>query len=108
MAHKQQQISERVWNANQSWYYERTVRCSVTPDHSPDTLRISIRRNAYDDQSSAEVERWTPDGWKSVVWQAIQFCECKGLSYAKDGVRASDFHNDGIALLKEALAVLHG
>lgn len=92
-------ISERTWMAGQSWHYERTVR------QPADTLRVCIRRNAYDDQSSASVEKWTPSGWTQVVRWPITSCQCKRLSYVGEA-RASDFHNDAIALLAEASAVL--
>lgn len=93
-------ISERCWNANQSWRYEHTVRVGQT------VLRISICRNAYDFQSWGKVERWDGAKWQQVVYKAIEFLRCSALSYAKPGATEADFSDDALDLEGEACAIL--
>jgi len=69
-------IQEDLWNANQSWCYE-----SITEHGEGVRLRVKIRRNAYDNQSSAICERWDGDAWKQVVSRPIEQMECSVVSY---------------------------
>ncbi len=94
-------ISERVYNQNQSWYFKRTVKVGT---HK---LRTRIRRNAYDFQSSALVERWDGDKWRNVCSAPIMECECRRVSYVQNGITAAHFENDHKRLLKEALAIVN-
>ena len=98
-------ISERTWNANQSWNYEWLGKAG---SHS---VRVVIRRNAYDDQSFAKVDRFDGSAWKTIVSKAITFCECVELSYTdkRKGAteRATDlFIDDRESLLREARLLL--
>jgi hypothetical protein len=68
-------IQEDLWNDNQSWCYE-----AIT-DHGGERLRVKIRRNAHDSQSSAICERWDGDAWKQVVSRPIEQMECSSVSY---------------------------
>lgn len=57
-------IAQEHWTSNQSLQFATTVR---TRDDYGRRLRVMIRRNAYDHQSSATVELWTPTGWTNVL-----------------------------------------
>lgn len=96
-------ISERVWNARQSWNFERTV---ITDDWTK--IRVRIVRNAYDHQSFAEAQLWNGEGWVQVVCFPIACCLISRVSYVTpDGPRVrSAFAADAQRLLDEALAVL--
>ena len=102
-------VSERVWNAGQSWHYQWTVRCALVrlgATSCERTLRVRIQRNAYDDQSSAIVEAWSGTRWEGVVTAPITECECRSVSYVTKGVAAAAFHADAKRLLAEALEVI--
>lgn len=102
-------IQEDFWNAHQSWCYE-----AIT-DHGGERLRVKIRRNAYDDQSSAICERWTGDEWKQVVSRPIEHMACTAVSYTDKPVNhgttsrtveAELFLMDADDLRSRALAVI--
>lgn len=62
MAAKIKVIDKRICRASQDVDYVEvlTLSCSLQ-DHK---LRITIRSNAYANQSYAKVERWNGDEWK--------------------------------------------
>lgn len=94
-------ISERVYNQNQSWYFER-----VTKINGGITLKVSIRRNAYDCQSHAQVHKWNGDKWEVVVSAPISECECQSISYVQSGVTKSFFEADHNRLFMEAVKIV--
>lgn len=103
-AEKIETIAEQVYNAEQSWYFERIVKAGCWGSTK---LRVKIRRNAYDDQSFARVYLWTKTEWSLVAERPITDCECRRLSYTlRGGVSARDFENDYAALIATALAVI--
>jgi hypothetical protein len=103
-------IQEDLWNANQSWHYE-----SIT-DHGDERLRVKIRRNAHDFQSSAICERWDGTAWQQVVSRPIEQMACAAVSYTdlpvdfgyttSRKVDASLFPLDADDLRNRALAVI--
>lgn len=99
------QISEQVYNENQSWYFERVVEVKAKGGKKH-VLQIDIRRNAYDNQSYAKVKRWNGEEWKQVIHQPISRCECKGISYVQGGIRVSHFENDAKRLMEEAVQIV--
>jgi len=98
-------ISTRVFNQDQSWVFQRTVEIKARKN-AKHTLRINIRRNAYDNQSYAKVERWNGTEWKNVVNAPITECECKGISYVDLNISARHFERDAERLVKEAEAIV--
>jgi len=94
-------ISERLYNRDQSWYFERIVRKDVRS--AP--LKVDIRRNAYDNQSGARVWRWNGSEWKLVVDAPISDCVCRSVRYTNDA-SVSDFECDFDRLLNEALEII--
>jgi hypothetical protein len=69
----------RTWQAEQSWFAERTVRHAATGV----VLRAKIRRNAYDDQSYGRVDALEmPEAkWNCLLTRQIQELSCGALSY---------------------------
>jgi len=92
-------ISTRCWNMNQSWYYESIYK-------KKHKLRVKIRRNAYDNQSFANVFRWDGNQWQLVCGKSIMECKCQTISYVNKDVTAADFKQDEEELLREALAIV--
>lgn len=91
------------YNADQSWHLVCIVRLpapwpSGAPRPTDVSLRVRLRRNAYDDQSFGRVERLGPSGWHDVVARPISALRCREVSYTGDG--ALDlFEADAIDLL---------
>ena len=61
MKTKTETISERIWNGSQSWNYERIEKRPGI------TYKISIRRNAYDDQSYLSGYLFDGQKWHLIV-----------------------------------------
>ena len=97
-------ISERVYNADQSWYFERTV--TATKNAKKVKLQVNIRRNAYNDQSYARVKRWSGTEWKNVVDAPITECECKSITYVDRLPATGLFKDDADRLLQEAIQIV--
>lgn len=98
-------ISTRVYNQDQSWYFQRTAEIKAR-GNKKHTLRVNIRRNAYDNQSYAKVERWNGTEWKNVVNAPITECECKGIAYVDNGISARHFEKDSDRLVQEAESIV--
>lgn len=86
-------IDTQVYNNDQSWYYKRIIELSrVRKVHK---LSFDIRRNAYDFQSYAHVNRWDGTKWHRVYDMPISACVCgERVSYVTRGVKANDFEVD--------------
>lgn len=97
---KMENISCKTWNSDQSWHHE-----SVFKDKKH-TLRITIKRNAYDNQSYANVKRWNGEKWHEVCHRPIEYCVCRQISYVTRNIDAGDFVYDVDSLLEEALAIV--
>jgi len=93
-------ISERCWCANQSWNYEHLFTVEGN------SLRVSIRRNAYDAQSYARVARFDGSKWQPVASRSIGECSCRGISYVSTDVECQSFLADATTLEEEAIAIL--
>lgn len=96
-------ISTRCYLADQSWYFER-----VTKFNGGITLKINIRRNAYNDQSYAHVSIWDTVNtqWNIVVEAPISECVCQDIDYCSKGVTPSYFEADHNRLLVEAMKIV--
>jgi hypothetical protein len=99
MSRPGKEISERFYPHSQSLWYERVL------DHKGTRFRVEIRRNAYDDQSWARVDRWNGEEWKRVVHAPISACLCKEVSYAARNPTQELFEKDADRLLQEALEI---
>ena len=76
----------RVWRADQSWHYEMVWEID---GHK---LRTTVRRNAYDAQSSAKVDRWDGEKWQNVVRRTIEeMGSVQDISYVQGGVVEAHF-----------------
>lgn len=93
-------IQEDLWNANQSWNYERVQQ--VEGHH----FRVRIRRNAYDHQSHATCERWDGDRWRQVISRPIEEMTCSAVSYVTKSPDQLLFQDDACELIALALKVV--
>lgn len=95
-------LAPNCWNTNQSWNFTSHWHFA---DHK---LRVRIRRNAYDDQSFAEVSKLDPTtgDWNILRSLPIRECVCSTISYIRKGVTAGDFAADEQALLRAARTLL--
>jgi hypothetical protein len=56
-------IDISIYNSNQSWHYTEIRQYDILGVGTP-RLRANIRRNAYDFQSYARIEKWSEtQGW---------------------------------------------
>ena len=97
-------ISQRCYYQDQSWYFERTVSLREGTTKSI-KLKVSIRRNAYDNQSYARVYMWDGTKWNQVVNSPITECVCKIISYVNLNITVVHFEDDYTRLLNEALKI---
>lgn len=99
-------INPIAYNTDQSWNYQVHFLTG-----NGVMLRISIRRNAYDNQSHARVEAFDGAGLKWNPLGSIPFetCACKTISYVQKQLTGSDmvlFEQDADRLLQMALVIL--
>lgn len=96
-------ISSDVWNAQQSWYRKDVIIFNGK------TYKISLRRNAYDEQSQQSVsvlvsdEKWLPiiNVYISLMPKAY-----RNISYVSSVDRAGPGLETGIQFLYERMAKL--
>lgn len=93
-------ISELCYNQNQSWNFDRYIEVNGVK------LRIQIIRNAYDNQSRAQVEKWSGDKWEHVYYEPITCCACIRISYVDKNITVKDFEIDYTRLLNIALKII--
>jgi len=73
------EIDLSVRNADNSWYWQQIREYSNKQVHR---LRVNIRRNAYDNQSYANIEKWSDErGWVIISCHAITDYPCAKVSY---------------------------
>lgn len=96
-------ISERCHNKEQSWFYERIEKVDQS------RLRVSIRRNAYDDQSYVRGYVFDPGNikWNLIVDLPFQSAACKRVNYTDEYITIGDFAPDAENVLTELLAILY-
>ena len=71
-------IDLSVRNANQSWVWQEIRK------YDGHTLRANIRRNAYDDQSFANIEVFSPTaGWLVIASHPVSDFPCADVSYTQ-------------------------
>lgn len=93
-------ITESCYKEHQSWWYRKVV---IIDSHK---LRVNIRRNAYDEQSYANVERWDGTKWQVIHDLPITDCACKTVSYVMENITASSFAIDADNLISIAMNIL--
>jgi len=96
-------ISQRVWRAEQSWYYDHKFITTAGT-----RLWVDIRRNAYDHQSWAKGHVFDAIGkqWNLIVSIPIESCDCRKVSYVRDSVGLDDFAVDDDNIIDEMLKIL--
>lgn len=70
-------INRNLSNGQQSWVLDEIGELG------DNKLRTQIRRNAYNDQSTARISVWTgiENGWTEVASLPITECACSSVSY---------------------------
>lgn len=99
---KPEELTNKMWNAQQSWYNERLIKLGGT------RLKVSIRNNAYSEQSYARVARFDGTKWLPLVGIAHPLWpdDAQKVCYVTRKIRSSEFDALVSALLAEALMVL--
>ena len=96
-------ISERIWNASQSWNYEHIA---TVDGHK---VRVRIRRNFYDTQSYAEVQVFSvTEGWKQITSLSIgeTATSCFSSQSGQTPALVNAMRSDAANLIDIATAVL--
>ena len=96
-------LKRKVWNSNQSWYFE-----SLHETDKGEKLRVDIRRNAYDNQCHARVMIFNSDEkkWNHLNSIFITDLPCSGISYVQDGITVAQFVLSEQILLDESSLIL--
>jgi len=94
-------IDTRFYNQDQSWWFERIVKLD-----DGQKLKVVIRRNAYDFQSSAVCKRWDGNKWHLVNSMPIKDCACKPVSYVDKSPNKALFEKDAKALIAIAKEIV--
>jgi len=96
-------LRQRVWEGEQSWHYEALWQLT-----NGDRVLVNIKRNAYDSQSHAHAQLFSPTArrWNTVVSLPITLLHCRELNYVTKNVRPSVFERDEKTLLDEVMVVL--
>jgi hypothetical protein len=100
---KMKRLTQKVWNASQSWYYEALWE---VVDRK---IRVDIRRNAFDHQSGARAQIFDPDQvrWNVIATIPQPQMSCLHLSYAqRNPATPEDFEQDEQRLLDEVKLIL--
>jgi hypothetical protein len=93
-------IAEQCFEQNQSWMYIYVGEVDGV------RLRVEIRRNAYDAQSYAKIDKWNGEIWNFVHSMPITSCYCKRISYVMENVTKEDFQADAMTLISVALDIV--
>jgi hypothetical protein len=98
-------IAERFYNEHQSWIYEKVVK------RGPLKLRVLIRRNSYDDQSSLRGYAFDAihNQWNLLVDRPMnERAKCYEVSYVQPREKANlkSFQDDAMAILGELLQII--
>jgi len=82
------EIDLSVRNADNSWYWQQIREYSNKQVHR---LRANIRRNAYDNQSHANIEKWSDErGWVIISSHPITDYPCVKVSYVTKELTDND------------------
>jgi len=104
------EISERFWNSDQSWNFEKIV------EHDGFKLRVLIRRNSYDEQSFLRGFALDPVHlqWNQLVHKPILGSRCYDVSYVnRNEGSGSDCESrlscqqEATIIIDELLSILH-
>ena len=85
-------VDESVKNNENSWYWQEIRRYSLENADGTCLLRANIRRNAYDHQSYANIEKWSDErGWLVIASHAITEYPGARASYVTKELSDDDF-----------------
>lgn len=98
-------LTQHCWKGSQSWNYQATW------DTGQHRLRVTFKRDSYDDQSYARVEALDPD---RVTWNPLhhipirEFSSVHKIGAYQDGVTVRNFAAAEETILDEATKILYG
>lgn len=96
------EIDLSVQNANHSWIWQQIREYSNKQVHR---LRANIRRNAYDNQSYANIEKWSDErGWVIISSHPVTDYPCAKVSYVTKELTDND-HESFIRTAEELFAI---
>lgn len=83
-------ISVTTYNQNQTWHHEE-IRQFRGQGIGVVSLKATIRRNAYDDQSYVRIEKWSDfNGWNVIASFPITDFPAHRLSYVRKDINSDD------------------
>ena len=98
--------TNRLWKKEQSWWGEMVV--SVPKADVRTVYRMTIRRNAYDDQSWGRVEVYSPtSGWFEVLTRSIGELPIRKASYGMDEDRVKDDMKRSLLIMFDEAKTIH-
>jgi len=104
-------IKEQCFKESQSWNYERIVKVPTKEVNDKGfyvskTIKVSLKRDAYDRQSFARVYLFDGIKWNFVYEEPLENCVFKSISYVSKSVTKEDFYSDAERILKVALEII--
>lgn len=89
------QISEQSFNQCQSWNYHWTGKLGKK------SVKVEIRRNAYDMQSYINGFVMKDDSWSKLIYRPITLSPVKEVSYVDKNPDIKLFQNERDSVLEE-------
>lgn len=94
-------LTQKIWKANQSWHYEALWQVNDR------RIKISIRRNAFDEQNHCVAKMFDGDKWNGIASTPHSRMNCNHLSYMQPNPpTVKDFQTDEDILLAEVKMIL--
>jgi len=103
MSYDDEVISEKLVKRASSWKWDKVIK---TLDGK--VFKTSIRRDAYDNQCSANVRIWVDEdkSWNFVYSMPIEDCACYKVSYTDDNPLPFLFQKDHEELMNIAKKIV--
>lgn len=95
-------IQADFYHTQQAWHYTQTVKVGNTK------FRTRLKRDAYDFQSYAVIERWNGEEWKEILsrpFSAMMFKDAPSYAEQLTAEQKGFFEFDAEALLQLATQV---
>ena len=94
-------ISIDYYLSQQTWNYIRIT----TTENRVWKIRVWIKRNAYDFQSSMVGSVWSRESmqWNTVIRRPIKGANCQRVSYTDKNASAAYFRNDSDQIIEQVL-----
>jgi hypothetical protein len=97
-------LIERMWRTSQAWNFERVYKLKTARETHK--LRTYIKRDSYDHQCSAYVQRWDGAKWQHVCSRSIAELAAYDIGcYAKNAPKEL-FHRSASVLESDAKSIV--